>query len=291
MTEGARDGDVFSRERPRLLALAYRMTGLMAEAEDLVQEAYLRWRAAEHVESDRAFLTTVVTRLCLDYHRSARARRETYVGPWLPEPVRTDTGFGATIVEPDPHSLAMAFLVVLDTLTALERAAYLLHDVFDYSHAEVAAAIERDAAAVRQLVHRAREKIRAARPVARRLPQSDEPLVRELLAACTAGDPRRVESLLARDVVLRSDGGGKAAAARRPIAGSEAVAAFLVGITAKAPPHWRFEIAEVNGQPALIAFDSGEPKAVLCAEVHDGAVAHVGIVVNPDKLRHLVRAA
>ncbi|MEZ4407441.1 MAG: RNA polymerase sigma factor SigJ [Polyangiales bacterium] len=246
---------LYREHRPFLMGLAYRMLGTVAEAEDAVHEAFLRAEKTdlEGVGSPRAWLATVVTRVCVDVLRSARARRETYVGEWLPEPVRTDV-VGAPLRPADPadaETLSIAFLVLLERLSPLERAAFLLHEVFDYTHGEVAEALGRDEPAVRQLVRRAREHVREGRPRFDADPERNRETVSRFVAALGRGDIAAVESMLARDVVARSDGGGKVAAATRAVQGADKVARFLVGLGRKAGPSIRYELVEVNGGVAL----------------------------------------
>ncbi len=274
--------DAFAKHRPRLVGVAYRMLGSAAEADDVVQDAWLRWQAADQaaITSAEAWLTTVVTRLCLDRLKSARARRETYVGPWLPEPVKTD----ATV---DPESISMAFLVLLERLTPVERAAYLLHEVFGYGHGEVAAMLGKEEATCRQTYHRARERIRAGRPRFSPTRAEHERLLRAFAEAMARGDVQALERTLAADATLWADSGGKVrAAARRPVVGAEAIAKFFAGVVRKfaSEPDQRFEIAEVNGWPALVGRRGDAAFFALSIETRDGAIAAIRNVLNPDKL-------
>jgi RNA polymerase sigma-70 factor (ECF subfamily) len=269
----------FEEHRARLFSIAYRMLGSKAEAEDMVQEAFLRWQAAprDEVESERAYLTTVITRLCLDQMKSARARRETYVGTWLPEPMRT--------CEPvDPQSISLAFLVLLESLTPVERAVYLLHEVFDYSHAEVAAMVGKEEAACRQLFHRARAHVTERRPRFAPSRADHERLLTGFLVAVQAGDLDGLRGMLAEDAVSWSDGGGKRLAARNLVHGADAIARLFVGIARKFEGVPELELAELNGWPAVILRQDGEVALVLGIET-DGTVIHsVHLVANPDKL-------
>jgi RNA polymerase sigma-70 factor (ECF subfamily) len=276
----------FAESRPQLFAVAYRMLGTVTDAEDVLQEAYLRWQAADRadVESPAAYLTTVVTRLCLDVLKSARVQRETYVGPWLPEPLLTETA-------PDPaetaelaDSLSMAFLVLLESLSPLERAAFLLREVFGYEYADVAAVLERDEAACRQLVSRARRHVESRRP---RFPASradGERLTTEFLVACGTGDVGRLMQLLASDVVLHSDGGGLVTAARRPVFGADDVARFMIGIAKNPPPDVTVRLTLVNGDPGAVVLSAGSVVFVLGLEIEGEKVTGVNIVRNPEKL-------
>lgn len=286
--------------RPTLFAVAYRMLGSVADAEDLVQEAYLRWQQVDQasVESPRAFLVTVVTRLALDQMRSARARRETYVGPWLPDPVPT-----AAAAPPGPvadgradpaamaeltDSLSMAFLVVLEELSPLQRAAFLLHDVFGYSHEEAGRIIGRSAAACRQLVKRARQQVADRRRRFDTDAARVEQVTRRFVDACITGDLQSVLDLMAPDVVVWTDGGGLVKAARRPISGASKAARFVIAITSDGvPPGAEVTVRSVNGQPAVVIADGGEPLGVVLLDVADGQVYGVRVVNNPEKLTAL----
>jgi RNA polymerase sigma-70 factor (ECF subfamily) len=258
------------------------MLGSRSEAEDMVQETFLRWQAAprEEVESARAYLSTIVTRLCLDQLKSARAQRETYVGPWLPEPLRTE--------EPvDPQSISLAFLVLLEQLSPVERAVYLLHEVFDHSHAEVAAIVGKEEAACRQIFHRARAHIDEKRPRFAPSRADHERLLTGFLTAVQAGDLEGLRGMLAKDAVTWSDGGGKRLAARNLIHGADANARLFLGLARKAHADFSLELAEINGWPAVVIRQDGQISDVLGIET-DGAVIYaVHLVSNPDKLQGL----
>jgi RNA polymerase sigma-70 factor (ECF subfamily) len=288
----------FEPHRRRLLGLAYRMLGSMAEAEDAVQEAYLRWHDADrdNVVEPRAFLLTTTTRICLDVLKSARVRREEYVGPWLPDPV-TDTAALAPDTQTEmAEDLSVALLLALDRLSPLERAAFLLHDVFDYSFTEVAAALGRNEAACRQLASRARTRVRGARPAGATPPRPGSSsmdarhaqLVSAFVTASRSGDVATLTRLLASDAQLVSDGGGKVAAARNVIEGADRVAAFLAGVVRKG---WtddttvRFDT--INGLPGLIISRPGGLLQTTAFEIDGEVVRAIYIVRNPDKLRHL----
>jgi len=287
----ARAGE-FAAARRQLFAVAYRMLGSVADTEDVLQDTYLRWQSADRsaVESAPAYLTTIVTRLCLDLLGSARRRRETYVGPWLPEPLVTDTS-------PDPaeaaelaDSLSMAFLVLLESLTPLERAAFLLREVFGYGYDEVGRMLQRDEAACRQLVSRARRHVSGRRPRFAASRDEGERLTTEFLVACGTGDVDGLVVLLADDVVLWSDGGGVVSAARRPVVGADKVARFLVGIAHMDPGPLRIDLTWVNAAPGAVIRGPAGPISVMALDVaDDGRIAGVHIVRNPEKLTHLTR--
>lgn len=277
----------FEELRPYLFSIAYRMMGSVGEAEDIVQEAFLRWdRAPEKVSSPKAFLSKVVTRLCLDELGSARARRESYVGPWLPEPLlgeAPDASEGAERAE----SLSIAFLVVLQSLSPLERAVFLLREVFDYDYAEIAEFVDRTEDACRQIAHRAKQHLAARRPrFATTSAQRDE-ITARFLQACAVGDLDALTELLAQEITLWSDGGGKVRAARRPIHGPDKVARFVLGILKKAPTDAATRIVTVNGQAGVALYDANGPTSLLTLDIGEGAVQGIHIIVNPDKLKSI----
>jgi RNA polymerase sigma-70 factor, ECF subfamily len=275
---------------PLLFSIAYRMVGSVAVAEELVQDAYLRMhQEARPVESPKAFLTTVVTRLAIDHLRSASARREQYVGPWMPEPLITE-------VEPDPaehaeidDSLSIAFLVVLETLSPVERAVFLLHDVFDYGFDEIGRIVERSAENCRQIAVRARRRVEERAPRFEPSPEEREALSQRFFAALEEGDMDGLVDLLARDAVFVGDGGGKATAIPEPVYGAARVGRMLWAF-ANQGRRWKvtLERTAVNGQPGAIVRDpEGRVVNVLTLDIPAGAIQAVRSIVNPDKLRHL----
>jgi len=281
--------EVFMVHQPLLFGLAYRMLGSVMDAEDIVQEAFLRWRqvASATVETPRSYLTTVVTRLCIDHLRSARVRREQYVGPWLPEPlvgVQQDDSVGGDALA---ESLSLAFLVLLESLTPVERAVFLLHEVFGYSFEETATVVGKSAANCRQIGRRARRRVGERRPRFDASPAHRERVLGRFVQACTTGDMAGLLALLADDATLWSDGGGKTIAARRPIRGATNVARFLLGVLTKAPPALTARLAPVNGQPGFIVEVDGHLNNVTVLDIVDGRIQAVRIVANPDKLRRL----
>lgn len=276
--------EVFEQHRRHLFTMAYRMLGSAAEAEDVVQDAWLRFQEADTsaVTSARAWLSTVVTRLCLDERKSARARREVYVGPWLPEPIAT----GGDDV--DRESISMAFLVLLESLSPVERAVYLLHEVFDYSHAEVASMVGREEAACRQVFHRARERVIERRPRFAASREQHGAILGGFLEAIGRGDLQRLCGLLAADVVSYSDGGGKARAALRPVLGDDAVARLLIGLTRKQPAdRAAIDLLELNGWPAMVVREGERARVALLIETDGERVVNVFMVLNPEKLSRL----
>ncbi len=277
-----------------LVGLAYRITGSRVEAEDIVQEAWLRARrtGASGIDNPAAWLTTVVARLALDHLRSARQRRESYVGPWLPEPVigtlaappaADDPAGAAELAE----SVTFGFLRVLETLAPVERVVFLMADVFDMPFAEIARAVDRSPVACRQIASRARRRIRQGAP-RQRVADDAGAVVGQLLEALAAGDVDRVLSLLAEDAVLVSDGGARAYAARRPVVGRDRVARFLVNTARRlAGLDLTFEATVVNGEPGVVVSGAGAHLLTLAAHVDAGAVIALYTVVNPDKLAAL----
>jgi RNA polymerase sigma-70 factor, ECF subfamily len=295
----------FEPHRRRLLGLAYRMLGSMADAEDAVQEAYLRWHAADRnkVLDPRAFLMTTTTRICLDVLTSARARREEYVGPWLPEPVVDTAGLAPDTRTELAEDLSIALLLILDQLSPLERGAFLLHDVFDFSFSEVGTALERSETACRQLASRARAHVRAARPRGAIHPPArsghiDEKhakLMSAFAAATTSGDLDALTQMLASDVRIVTDGGGKVRSALEVIEGADRAARFLVEVTRKRPGAWwrddfTVRFATINDLPGVIV-DAPEGSVQTTAfEIEGDLIRALYVVRNPDKLRHLARA-
>jgi RNA polymerase sigma-70 factor (ECF subfamily) len=270
------------------------MLGSVSEAEDIVQEALLRLHVmleqGERIESPRAYLSTVVIRLCIDQLRSARVRRESYVGEWLPEPLvddgRSDPADHAELAD----SLSLAFLVLLESLTPEQRAAFLLREVFDYPYAEIAAIIGTGQDNARQLVARARKHVDESRPRFEASQQRREQLARSFLAAVSNGDLQALEELLARDVVLHGDGGGQVRAIPRPVHGRAKVARLLLSGMRATEPFGRLSLrqVQVNGQPgAMVSDAAGKLIAVAVLDIADGHIQAVRSIVNPDKLRHL----
>ena len=286
-TEMGRD-ESFEDLRGYLFSLAYRMLGSVGDAEDVVQEAYLRWqKAPPDVESPKAFLSKVATRLCIDQLKSARVRRESYVGPWLPEPLITDESPGPEDTAEQADSLSLAFLVVLESLSPTERAIFLLREVFEYDYEEISDIVGLTEANCRQIAHRAKQHIASRRPRFSASQEKRDELTYRFLAACGLGDVDSLIELLTEDVALYSDGGGQVKAARKPILGPPKVARFLLGIIKKADPGLSTRIVTVNGQPAVALFDGDELNTVVALDLDAEAIRTVHIIVNPDKLQLL----
>ena len=282
------DDDPLAPHRGRLLGLAYRMLGCRSDAEDVVQDAYLRFAGAQDVHNPEAFLVTVVTRLCLDRLKSAKAQREVYVGPWLPEPVFDAEGLSADAATELADDLSFALLLALDRLSPLERAAFLLHDVFDTPFPEIAAMLDRSEEACRQLASRARRAVRDDRPAPAKAPGNHARLLMAFGEAVTSGNVARLAELLREDAVAITDGGGRKTAARNPIIGADKIARFFIGIAAKNAGHdIRVEPAMINGAIGALLYMDGELDHAMSMAIDGDKIAAIYIVRNPDKLRHL----
>jgi len=282
------DDDPLAPHRGRLLGLAYRMLGSRSDAEDVVQDAYLRFAGSQDVHNPEAFLVTVVTRLCLDRLKSAKAQREVYVGPWLPEPVFDAEGLSADAATELADDLSFALLLALDRLSPLERAAFLLHDVFDTPFPEIAAMLERTEAACRQLASRARRAVRDDRPAPVATPDNYMRLLQAFGEAVTSGNIAGLAELLREDAVAITDGGGRKTAARNPITGADKIARFFIGLAAKNADHViRVEPAMINGAIGALLYLDGELDHTLSMAIDGDKIAAIYIVRNPDKLRHV----
>ncbi len=275
----------FTLERKRLLRLSYRMLGSIAEAEDVVQDAWLRWeRVEEEVRTPTAYLTRIVTRLCLDRMKSARARREIYVGPWLPEPL-VEPADGQEAVADD---VTVTLMLALERLSPLERAAFLLHDVFDVALTEVAVVLDREPAAVRQLASRARKNVQKARSRYSIGAAEADGIARAFFAASRDGDVAALSALLARDVEIHSDGGGKVLAFRDVIRGLDRALRLFVSAQRKAAaPPILLRTANVDGLPGYVSLDPNGVLQTTALGIRDGKIFSIYIVKNPDKLAHV----
>lgn len=283
----------FEAYRPLLFSIAYRMTGSASQAEDMVQDAYLRSQQADPatIQSLKAFLTTIVVNLCLNYLKSARVQREEYIGIWLPEPVLTsltDDESPEMAIERQ-ESISLAFLTLLETLTPPERAVFLLHEVFDYPFAEIAEIIGKAPEHCRQLFHRAKNHLKG-RPHRVSLPlEHQRQLTRSFVSACQSGDLTSLTALLASDVTAWADGGGKVRAGLLPVSGRETVARLFLTLMRKVPASARLFFDELNGVPALFIWDESHLSSVLLFDLVDGAIEGLRSILNPDKLAFLQR--
>ncbi|MFI2632487.1 RNA polymerase sigma-70 factor [Streptomyces collinus] len=287
--------DLFEAHRPVLLGVAYRMLGRVADAEDVVQEAWLRWSGSDRadVREPRGYLVRIITRLAIDRLRQIKSRGETYVGPWLPEPYVTD--FGDTVPDTAERavladSVSLAVLVVLESLSPLERAVFVLREAFGFPYADIAAMLDRGEPAVRQLAGRARKHVEERRPRYDVDPAERRDLTERFLAAAAGGDLEGLMALLAPEVRLVGDSGGKSRAPLRVLRTADKVGRFLIGTAQKSLPGLTVRFVEVNGGPAVLILSGGEPDSVLQLDVADGTVQSVYIIRNPDKLRSLAAA-
>jgi RNA polymerase sigma-70 factor, ECF subfamily len=277
----------FDQYRGLLFSIAYRMLGTIADAEDMLQETFIRWHqsADQNVRSPRAFLVTIISRLCLNHLQSARVQREEYVGEWLPEPLLTDPNSDPLRTLKIDESVSMAFLVLLERLTPIERAVFLLHEVFSYKHTEIAEILNQSETNCRQVLRRARQHVGAVGHRFKATVQESTDLLDRFLRATRTGDMEGLITLLARDVVLHSDGGGKAAALPKQIRGAEKVGrAILHAMQKTVPKDLVGHVAEVNGRPAIIGYVDGKPFSVVSMTVSNGQIKDVFVITNPDKL-------
>ncbi|HET8953926.1 MAG TPA: RNA polymerase sigma-70 factor [Solirubrobacteraceae bacterium] len=281
MADASVTTETYESLRPLAFSIAYRMLGSVTEAEDIVQEGLLRLHRAEGVEHPRAFVATVVTRLSIDELRSARARRETYPGAWLPEPIVTDS-------RPDDESVSMALLITLERLTPVERAVFLLHDVFDYGYDEIAEIVGKTRENCRQLALRARRHVEASRTRFETSREQRERLAARFFEAIREGDLDGLVELLAEDAVATGDGGGKGEARATPLVGGVKVARFMLGLMRLAERRaYTLEFTELNGEPGALIREDGEIAGTMVIETSGDRITNIYSVVNPDKLRHL----
>lgn len=282
--------DEFQLCQRRIFGLAYRMLGSAADAEDIVQETFIRAMqgASDDIRSPEAYFVTIATRLCLDEMKSARKRRETYVGPWLPEPIAVTDGLSPENTMEYADDLSFALLMTLEKLSPPERAAFLLNDVFDRSFPEISAALGKSEAACRQLASRARKAVREMRPIRKVARESHEALLIKFSEAIATGDAKNLETLLAKDAIAWSDGGGVKTAALNPILGADKVARYFVGLVQKAMRLGimpAFRTATINGAPSFLLFQEGELNQTLSIDTDGERITAVYVVRNPEKLR------
>ena len=291
-TEDAGRLATFEQYRGRLFSIAYRMLGSVADAEDILQKAFIRWQQAanDEIRSPRGLLVTMVTRLCINHLESARVRREQYVGEWLPEPLVTDPKSDPSQVLRIDESLSMAFLVLLERLTPIERAVFLLREIFEYEYSEIATILEQTETNCRQILRRARQHVAEVRPRFRASLEQRHTLLERFLQATSRGDMHGLVDLLASDAVLHSDGGGKALAVPNLISGADKVARGILGSLKKLVPHNLLtRMAMINGQPGIVSYLDGKPYSVLTLDTHDGRIRAIYVLTNPEKLAHLAK--
>ncbi len=280
----------FDQYRSLLFSVAYRMLGSVADAEDMLQETFMRWQQApdQEIRSPRAFLVTIISRLCINHLQSARVQREEYVGTWLPEPIVTGPGSDPLELIRVDESLSMAFLVMLERLTPVERAVFLLREVFEYEYSEIAGVLGQTEANCRQILTRARQHVSAMRPRFKTSQRKKSDLLERFLKATSSGDLEGLVALLSRDVVLHSDGGGKAVAAPNLIRGADKVARGALGALQKLlPKNLVTRLAQVNGEPGIVSYLSGKPHSVLTFDAGEERIQAIYVVANPEKLAHL----
>lgn len=290
------DQDILKTERPLLFSIAYRMLGSASDAEDVLQDAWLRYQSVDQssIRSIRAFMTTVVTRLCLDRLKSAQKTREEYVGPWLPEPVLTSEVESPESMLERSESVTLAFLVLLEQLSPEERAVFLLKDVFEYEHSEIADMLGTTTENSRQLLHRAKSQLAKGRPRLTGSAEARRAVAERFARAFSSGDASELTSLLTTDVGMWSDGGGKATAARRPLLGRERVLNFLVGLHRTAETRGllgdaALTIEDVNSEPALVLRIRGHLESIFVLSIDADVISAIRVVRNPDKLAHIER--
>jgi RNA polymerase sigma-70 factor (ECF subfamily) len=280
----------FDQYRSLLFSIAYRMLGSVADAEDVLQETYIRWQQTkdETIRSPRAFLVTIVSRLCINQLQSARVQREEYVGQWLPEPIVTDLSSDPLGIIKIDESLSMAFLVLLERLTPIERAVFLLREVFEYEYSEIAAVLGQNEVNCRQILRRARQHVSAMRPRFEASTKQQNDLLQRFLEAIRVGDMEGLLGLLSHDVVLHSDGGGKAVAVPNLVRGADNVIRGILGAFRKLLPKTLMRRpARINGAPGIVSYLDGKPYSVVTLDVADGHVQAIYILTNPEKLAHL----
>src|SRR5579863_10146735 len=280
----------FGQYRGLLFSIAYRMLGSVADAEDMLQDTFIRWQQAsgDGIQSAKAFLVTIISRLCINHLQSARVRREEHVGQWLPEPLMIDPGNDPLAILRADESLSMAFLVLLERLTPVERAVFLLHEIFDYEYSEIATALSKSEANCRQILRRARKHVGAVRPRFEASVREHDDLLERFVQATGKGEMEGLVALLSSDAVLHSDGGGKGAALPNMIQGADRIARAIVGGLNKLVPKGRVNrIAQINGESGVVSYLNGRAYSVLTLDVCGGRIRGIYIVSNPKKLSHL----
>lgn len=284
--------EVFHQHRSLLFAISYRMLGSSADAEDMLQETFIRWQRSSSAEirSPKAFLVTIISRLCINYLRSARMQREEYVGHWLPEPVITGPSADPSATSLMDESLSTGFLVLLERLTPTERAVFLLHDVFDYEYSAIARMFKQNEANCRQILRRARQHVAGGPTRFDASPQQCQELLQKFLGATINGDMQGLLSTFSQDIVLYTDGGGRVTALINPVHGAQDVARAVVGAFKKfSPSNAVAQILEINARPGIVSYLDGTPHTVISVDVAEGRLRNIYIVRNPEKLKKLHR--
>jgi RNA polymerase sigma-70 factor, ECF subfamily len=281
--------EAFQEHRSTLFAVAYRMLGSSADTEDLLQEAFIRWQQTEiEVESPRALLVTIITRLCINHLQSARVKRVQYFGQWLPEPLVTATRQNPSLSFEVDESLSLAFLLLLERLTPVERAVFVLHEVFDYEYSEIAPIVDQSDSNCRQILRRARQHLKDGRPRFDASPEEQEALLRRFSEASSRGDLEGLVALLSKEAVFYSDGGGKAPALPKPIYGAENIASgILEGLKRLVPKNLVRRFVEINGLPGIVSYLDGSPFSVFTLHIAAGQVSQIYVITNPEKLTRL----
>ncbi len=279
------ESEVFNQYRSLLFSIAYRILGSVADAEDRVQEAFLRWHTggSQSAESPRAYLSTVITRLCIDHLRSAKVQREVYIGPWLPEPLLNNQDNPAQHLE-QAESLSYAFMVLLESLNPVERAVFVLREVFDYDYSQIAAIVDKSEANCRQIVHRAQQRLEKRQPRYQASHQQQEHLTHQFLKACASGDMQGLLNLFSQEIVIYGDGGGKAVAARQPVAGASNVARFILGLLNKFGSGYELKPILIDSSPAFATYYQGRLDGVICFMLSQDRIEEIYSLRNPDKL-------
>ena len=281
---------IFVQHRSLLFSIAYRMLGSVADAEDMLQDTFIRWQQApdEEIRSSRAFLVTIISRLCINHLQSARVQREEYVGQWLPEPIVTGPGSDPLEIMRIDESLSMAFLVMLERLTPIERAVFLLREAFEYEYSEIAAVLGQGEANCRQIFSRAKQHVSAMRPRFQTSSRKQSDLLERFIKATISGDLEGLVALLSGDVVLHSDGGGKAIAVPNLIQGADKVARGVLGSFGKfVPKNLVRRLAQINGAPGFVTYLNGKPHSVLTLDTSEEHIRAIYVLTNPEKLVHI----
>lgn len=281
---------IFVQHRSLLFSIAYRMLGSVADAEDMLQDTFIRWQQApdEEIRSSRAFLVTIISRLCINHLQSARVQREEYVGQWLPEPIVTGPGSDPLEIMRIDESLSMAFLVMMERLTPIERAVFLLREAFEYEYSEIAAVLGQGEANCRQIFSRAKQHVSAMRPRFQTSSRKQSDLLERFIKATISGDLEGLVALLSGDVVLHSDGGGKAIAVPNLIQGADKVARGVLGSFGKfVPKNLVRRLAQINGAPGFVTYLNGKPHSVLTLDTSEEHIRAIYVLTNPEKLVHI----